>query len=175
MLKASRDYSREVAFEDGTLRLRPIEASHIGALIYLGDITGLSPWSADCYLEEIKNPASIMLRLINDTNRLMGFVVGRSVPTASGEGGFDAEIYNIAVTPSAQKQGCGGVIFDGFIDICTGLGVSNVWLEVRESNLSALKFYQNKGFEMVQKRPSFYNDPPEDALVMRLALPKTEA
>jgi ribosomal-protein-alanine N-acetyltransferase len=46
-----------------------------------------------------------------------------------------------------------------------------VWLEVRESNHKAIAFYVKNGFEQVQTRPNFYENPREAALLMRLKLP----
>jgi [ribosomal protein S18]-alanine N-acetyltransferase len=170
MLAASRDYRRDIQFEDELIRARAIENSDIAELIRLGEETGLSQWTANCYLEELKNIASIMLRLIDDENRLIGFVVGRLVPSTITDRANDAEIYNIAIRTRSQRKGRGDVIFNAFLDVCYAVKVSQVWLEVRESNEKAIGFYLNKGFAVVQKRPGFYSDPPENALVMRLTL-----
>jgi ribosomal-protein-alanine N-acetyltransferase len=46
------------------------------------------------------------------------------------------------------------------------LGAEEVWLEVRESNMRALRLYQQCGFTVVGRRPGYYADPPEDAVRM---------
>jgi [ribosomal protein S18]-alanine N-acetyltransferase len=152
------------------LRIRPVEASHIGELIRIGEETNLSPWSAQGYLDEMKNPAAIILRLVDEENVIIGFVVGRIILGGEIETRFDAEIYNIAVTEQNQRQGCGQLLFDEFVAECSKKQVAGIWLEVRESNQKAIKFYEKNGFEHVQTRPSFYNDPREHALIMRLIL-----
>lgn len=151
-------------------RIRSVEASHIGELIHLGEETNLSPWSAEGYAEEMKNPASVMLRLIDETNSIVGFVVGRLVIGGEIDKRLDAEIYNIAVTEQKQRRGCGQRLLDEFLGKCRLEGVASVWLEVRESNQKAFSFYKKNGFEQVQTRPSFYTNPRENALVMRLIL-----
>lgn len=152
------------------LRIKPVEVTHIGDLIRIGEETNLSPWSAASYFEEMKNPASIMLRLVDDENGIIGFVIGRLVWGGELEPRLDAEIYNIAVTEQFQRRGCGQRLFDEFSKKCREKLVANLWLEVRASNQKAIRFYEKNGFERVQTRSSFYANPRENAHVMRLIL-----
>jgi [ribosomal protein S18]-alanine N-acetyltransferase len=151
-------------------RLRPVEAAHIGELIRIGEETNLSPWSAQSYLEEMKNENSIMLRLVDEDNLIIGFVVGRIVAGGDVEKRVDAEIYNIAVIDAQQRTGCGQTLFDAFKEICSKRDAANIWLEVRESNEKAIKFYERNGFTRVQTRNHFYENPREHAILMRLDL-----
>jgi len=151
-------------------RIRSIEASHVGALIALGDDTNLSPWSAQSYLDELKDPRSIMLRLESHENVTVGFVVGRIVSAADDENAIDADIYNIAVDPAVQGNGNGQMLLDAYLEKCRVSMVRSVWLEVRESNQTAIKFYVRNGFYAVTTRKHFYTNPPEHALLMRLDL-----
>jgi len=155
---------------DTSCRIRRIEASHIADLIRIGEETNLSRWSAQSYLEEIRNPDYLMLRLEDDVNSTIGFVVGRFVLGGQIAAVTDAEIYNIAVSPQEQRKGLGQMLFDAFQRECQIREVTTIWLEVRESNLRAIGFYEKNGFERVQTRPSFYDNPREHALLMRLAL-----
>src|SRR5215203_4694050 len=123
-------------------RIRAVEVANIGDLIRIGEETRLSPWTAQNYLDELKNDNAIMLRLISDDdNAVIGFVVGRLVVGGETESTLDAEIYNIAVVELEQKKGCGQRLFDAFIDECRDKGAANIWLEVRESNTTAIRFY----------------------------------
>jgi ribosomal-protein-alanine N-acetyltransferase len=147
-----------------------VESSHIRELIRIGEETRLSPWSAQGYLDELKNPAAIMLRLVDSENSIIGFVVGRLILGGVIETHLDAEIYNIAVTEQCQRKGCGQRLFDEFVLRCRENKVASIWLEARESNQKAIKFYEKNGFEQVHTRPSFYSQPRENAIVMRLKL-----
>lgn len=151
-------------------RIRTIEASHIGALIALGEASNLSPWSAQSYLDELKEPRSIMLRLESLENATVGFIVGRVVAAADDADAVDADIYNIAVERSIQGNGNGQLLLDEFLRRCRESGVRSVWLEVRESNAVAIKFYERNGFFAITTRKHFYTNPPEHALLMRLNL-----
>ncbi|KXK06922.1 MAG: ribosomal-protein-alanine acetyltransferase [Acidobacteria bacterium OLB17] len=150
-------------------RIRPIEAVHIAALIALGEETGLSPWAANDYLAEIKDPNSIMLRLETDENATVGFVVGRLI-TAADAAGTDAEIYNIAVSPVHRRMGNGQRLFDSFLERCREAGVGRIWLEVRVSNADAIAFYARNSFVVQHLRKGLYRSPSEDGFLMRRSL-----
>jgi ribosomal-protein-alanine N-acetyltransferase len=151
-------------------RIRSVESSHIADLIRIGMLTKLSPWSAQSYLEEIKNPEAIMYRLVTDDNQTIGFIVGRLVPGGEIEKRMDAEIYNIAVVADHASRGNGQKLLDTFVHEAIEKNAAFIWLEVRESNENAIRFYRRNGFEQVQTRPNFYSDPRENAILMRLKL-----
>jgi len=85
-----------------------------------------------------------------------GFMVSRS--TAMRE----REILNIAVAPEFRRRGVASRL------ICS-LDNSEIFLEVRESNTPARNLYRKLGFGEIGKRPDYYENPPEAAVVMRLA------
>ncbi|HEX3101268.1 MAG TPA: N-acetyltransferase [Pyrinomonadaceae bacterium] len=151
-------------------RIRPVDASHIADLIRIGEETNLSIWTAQNYLDELLVPESIMLRLESETNETIGFVVGRVVQGGTIETEIDTEIYNVAIIESEQRKGFGQRLFDAFAAKCRETGVANIWLEVRASNEKAIRFYAQNGFERVQSRNNFYENPREHALLMKLTL-----
>lgn len=151
-------------------RICRVDGSHIAELIRIGEETKLSPWTAQGYLDEMKNPDSILLRMAADDNSTIGFVVGRFVNGGQPETVFDAELYNIAVIESEQRKGFGQLLFDRFLSVCRDKKVANIWLEVRKSNTNAIRFYERNGFEPVQTRNHFYSNPREHAILMRLSL-----
>jgi ribosomal-protein-alanine N-acetyltransferase len=52
----------------------------------------------------------------------------------------------------------------------TARGMEQIWLEVRTSNMTAIKIYEKLGFVAVGRRPMYYRDTNEDAIVMSLNL-----
>ncbi|MEQ1605239.1 MAG: ribosomal protein S18-alanine N-acetyltransferase [Pyrinomonadaceae bacterium] len=155
---------------NGELRIRSVDAANIVDLIRIADETNLSHWSAQSYLEEMKNPSSIMFRLVDENNATYGFVVGRIIPGGTIETTLEAEIYNIAVTLDEHGRGRGQMLFDAFRVVCIEQKAANIWLEVRESNANAIAFYERNGFERVQTRNHFYENPREHAILMKLPL-----
>jgi ribosomal protein S18 acetylase RimI-like enzyme len=49
-------------------------------------------------------------------------------------------------------------------------GVRRVYLEVRESNTTAIAFYQKQGFSIMGRRPGYYREPEEAAVLMERRL-----
>ena len=148
-------------------RIRPIESSHIADLIRIAEETNLNRWSANGYLDELKNPHSIMLRLESPDNLTIGFIVGRLVAANDDHEAVDAEIYNIGVEIAEQRRGLGQALLDAFVAECSSREVRAIWLEVRESNEAALSVYERNGFERVTVRRDFYADPRENGILMR--------
>ena len=147
-------------------RIRSIETSHIADLIRIADETNLNRWSAEAYLDELKNQHAIMLCLVSETNETRGFIVGRIVLAADDDFAVDAEIYNIGIEPSKQRNGFGQMLIDSFVAKCLTKNVRDIWLEVRESNTAAINIYQKNGFRRTAIRKDFYSDPRENAILM---------
>lgn len=89
-------------------------------------------------------------------NRVVGFAAARRV--AEGEN----ELLNLAVHPDFRRRGAGRRLVEEIIFRYRG----EVWLEVRESNAAARKFYKKQGFCDAGSRPEYYQDSGEGAIVM---------
>jgi ribosomal-protein-alanine N-acetyltransferase len=89
--------------------------------------------------------------------RVAGFLVSRMV--AEGE----TELLNLAVAPEFRRQGVARKLVESLL----GESPRVVYLEVRESNLAARKFYNYMGFQEVSSRLGYYQAPPEAAIVMK--------
>ena len=93
---------------------------------------------------------------VAERDRLCGFVVTRQ--TAPGE----SEVLNLAVAPDCRRSGVGRALLDAALEAAPG-----AWfLEVRESNVGAIRLYENAGFRVCGKRPAYYSDPCEAGIVM---------
>ena len=80
---------------------------------------------------------------------------------------FDAEITLIAVDGALRRRGYGKQLLDYGVEFARQMGCENVFLEVRQSNVSAKALYQKAGFKSIAVRPRYYADG-EDAIVMVL-------
>jgi len=78
----------------------------------------------------------------------------------------EAEILNVAVKPTFQRQGIADRLLYELIKEGTQKGVGRFFLEVRVSNAAAISLYEKHGFKIQGIRKDFYKEIHEDAYVM---------
>lgn len=71
------------------------------------------------------------------------------------------EIMKIGVDPEYRKHGFGTILLNEMKK-----SRMNIFLEVRETNETAIKFYENNYFKKVGKRKNYYKDTNEAAILM---------
>jgi ribosomal-protein-alanine acetyltransferase len=74
------------------------------------------------------------------------------------------EILSLATHPQHRRKGVARALLHAFCVKYRG----DVFLEVRESNHSAIAFYEAMGFERTGVRHAYYEDTGEGAIVMKL-------
>ena len=84
----------------------------------------------------------------------------------------ESHLLNLCVAPNWQRQGYGKLMISHVIRQARLRQCPSMFLEVRPSNASGIRLYEQNGFFMVGKRPDYYRaaDGREDAIVMRLDL-----
>ena len=78
----------------------------------------------------------------------------------------ELHILKIAVTPALRGHGIATWFLSRCFTVGAQQGANSVYLEVRPSNIPALKLYKKLGFKVIGRRPKYYADSKEDALVM---------
>lgn len=79
----------------------------------------------------------------------------------------DGDITNVAVRSSMRGKGIGRMIVQSMIEEAKKQGVTNIYLEVRKSNEPAIKLYESLGFVPISIRKDYYEEPKEDAVIMK--------
>lgn len=79
----------------------------------------------------------------------------------------EAQVATIAVKEEYRNIGCAKKVLEASIFEAFIRGISDIYLEVRESNEYAIRLYKNMGFETLGKRKNFYEKPTEDAITMK--------
>lgn len=85
----------------------------------------------------------------------------------------EAHLLNVAVAAPRQGAGLGRYLLDKIAACARGLSMTSVLLEVRPSNLRALKVYARYGYTEIGRRKNYYpahHGLREDAIVMRYTL-----
>lgn len=96
-------------------------------------------------------------------DRLSGYAV---VAYMAGE----AHLLNLCVATGDRRSGAGRRLLRHLVAESARDGMSQVLLEVRDSNASAMDLYASEGFSVIGRRPGYYpgGQEREDALVMAL-------
>lgn len=98
-------------------------------------------------------------------------VIGYAImSTGAGE----AHVLNICVSEVFRCRGIGSSLLEHLLEFAKGLGVVDVFLEVRPSNTVAIRLYQSRGFSQIGIRRGYYQavGGREDAVVLRRSLGK---
>jgi [ribosomal protein S18]-alanine N-acetyltransferase len=80
-------------------------------------------------------------------------------------GSPDWELENIAVLPGFRCQGIGSALLSALLEEARIRRAERILLEVRVSNLSAIRLYTQADFQRLARRSGYYQNPPEDALI----------
>ena len=139
--------------------IEPMNASHVPGIAALEKRCFSDPWSEKSIASELENPLSVWLVAV-DGGQLIGYVGSQTV---LGE----TDMMNLAVAPEARRQGTGRALVLALVDALTEKGSHSLMLEVRVSNTPAQKLYESLGFSQVGRRPKYYVNPREDALILR--------
>ena len=116
------------------------------------------PWSRRLFWEEAQNEYAIYV---------VGELEGKVIAYAGAYLSFgDAEVMNVAVDPDVRGRGIGTALFGRLIEEVKARGATAITLEVRPSNAAAIHLYEKFGLRSVGRRPHYYVDNDEDALIM---------
>lgn len=146
------------------------EGKHIDEILQIQAETGLSVWSKKDYVAETEKKDSIF-KIVRDANgKIIGFALVRLLVGDSNDAFDSSEILNIAVRNSFQNTGIGQLIFDEILNELNEKNIKEIWLEVRESNLKAIAFYQKNKFVKKFERKNYYTNPTENALILHRSI-----
>jgi ribosomal-protein-alanine N-acetyltransferase len=126
------------------------------------------PWSEITFRGLLRRRDADMIVVCSD-----GAVVGYAAFWCVIDQG---ELGNVAVTRAWRGKGLGARLVAEVLRRAAERGVREVFLEVRPTNTVARRLYEQLGFAPVGRRRNYYQDPVEDALVLRrpVLLPTTE-
>lgn len=136
-----------------------MDKAHIAQVAAIEKLCFSMPWSENAVSSELTNPLSLwVVALEGDT--LAGYVGSQSV---LGE----ADMMNLAVAPQYRRSGVGTGLVNELIVRLKERQVHSLTLEVRASNTGAISLYEKIGFRQVGRRPNYYQNPKEDAWILR--------
>lgn len=140
------------------IRYREMTSEDVKQVAALEKSCFTMPWSENAFLEAIR-----------DENAY--YMVAEQEGQIIGQCGYylgydEADICNVAVDFAYRKNGIAYEMLTALMKYGREHGVRVFTLEVRKSNVPAIRLYQKLGLEAVGERPRFYQNPVEDAVIM---------
>jgi ribosomal-protein-alanine N-acetyltransferase len=115
-------------------------------------------WAEESYLAIERGRQFAWVTESGDT--IFGFLIARKVAADEGE------ILNLAFAPSRRRAGYATSLLQACLSEFSRLRIQRVFLEVRESNLPAISFYEKQNFVRTGRRPGYYQNPSEAAVLL---------
>ncbi len=141
------------------VRLRQMTLEDVDGVMAIEKASFTTPWSRGAFIKEVTE------------NKLAFYTVAEIAGVIVGYAGVwliidEGHITNIAVAPEYRGREIGKKILEELIRELKNRKILRVTLEVRESNEVAIGLYKSYGFIILGRRPGYYTDNGEDALIM---------
>jgi ribosomal-protein-alanine N-acetyltransferase len=144
------------------LTIRALECRDVEAILAIQDTCPeIAQWTAWDYDRAARGEMAGWIA--EDGAMVTGFLVVRRVSS-------DLEVLNLAVEFNSRRRGVGAALLAEAMQWAQTFQATQAILEVRASNLAALRFYERHKFEVVGRRPRYYTAPVEDALLLTATL-----
>jgi ribosomal-protein-alanine N-acetyltransferase len=147
------------------MRLQRMQASDLARVLTIENDSYPYPWTHGNFIDAFSNEYESWIAR-DASGVLMGYFL--LMPIVD-----EAHLLNITVRRDFQGQGLGRILLDEVVAVCRKMGMLSVMLEVRPTNVPAIRLYASYGFVQIGRRKNYYpaaDNTREDAIVMRLML-----
>lgn len=141
------------------ITIERMKENHVPQIATLEKSIFSDPWSENSVKSELSNPLSLWL-VAADGETVAGYIGSQTV---LGE----SDMMNLAVRESYRRSGVGRALIEALIEALRAVGSECLTLEVRFSNLPAIRLYESLGFSQVGIRKNYYEKPREDARIFK--------
>jgi len=138
--------------------IRAMTAADLKAVSELDALSFSQPWPQNAFRIELANVGARCWVAQADKQVVGALVFWRVLD--------EAELTTIAVHPMFRRRGIAHQLLQTAMDAAYAEGARIYHLEVRAGNVAAQKLYESFGFEVVGRRPKYYQDTGEDAVLM---------
>ncbi|MBU0743141.1 ribosomal protein S18-alanine N-acetyltransferase [bacterium] len=125
------------------------------------------PWPEDSLLTELRTDRMRRPLSALRNGEVVGYLMAWKVAD-------EWHVINLAVATGERRSGIGTLLLEATLAAAVAEGCRTATLEVRVGNEPALAFYARHGFESIERRPQYYRDTGEDALVLIRLLAATD-
>ncbi|PIE71632.1 MAG: ribosomal-protein-alanine N-acetyltransferase [Deltaproteobacteria bacterium] len=146
--------------------IRKMSIADIPRMVQLETAEFHRPWKDASFREELTLSAPYCLiaecaapAFFDSDTTITGYLCARLMYD-------ELHIVKILTAPGHQRKGIAGQLLDKVLGIGLKQGARISTLEVRASNIPAIRCYERAGFQTVGTRSGYYADTNEDALIM---------
>jgi len=145
-----------------TIVIRRMELRDVPAVVAIDRDSFTLPWPESSYRYEIQgNSAAQCLVAENHDQEVVAMIVAWFVVD-------ELHIATIATRADHRRQGVASHVLQRALDDARERGAVRAFLEVRAGNEDAQSMYRKFGFAATGRRPGYYKDNGEDAVLMTL-------
>jgi ribosomal-protein-alanine N-acetyltransferase len=167
--KQNRDYWPDVDPEppvDG-VEIVPMEIKHLDEVVKIERVSFLTPWSRSAFEFDLNENNLARYWVLLKNGKIIGYsgiwLVGRI-----------AHVTTICIVKKWRGKNLGEWLLLKTMSMGAEEGARRYTLEVRETNEEAIRLYEKVGYHTVGRRPNYYQEIGEDALVMWTGEPPYE-
>ncbi len=140
--------------------INPLQKEDVNRVYEIESLSyGNHHWSKDSFYTEINNKIAKYYTARIPTGEIVGYMGTWHIVD-------EAHITTIAVHPDFLRQHIGECLIVKSLEDCYNKFIKYITLEVRVSNIPAIKLYEKYGFKSLGTRKGYYQDNNEDALIM---------
>ena len=137
-----------------------MNAAHVASVAAIEkECFGMAAWSERSVASELDNKLALWL-VARDGETVAGYVGSQTVMD-------ETDMMNVAVTGSYRRRGIAEELVNKLVEELKAIDSHCLTLEVRASNTPAQAMYEKLGFAEIGRRPRYYQNPKEDALILR--------
>ena len=139
--------------------LTEMKSCHVAQIAQLEKLCFSDPWSERSIASELDNHLAYWL-VAMDGDTVAGYIGSQTVLD-------ETDMMNVAVHPDYRRRGIAEALVTALVEVLKEKNSHCLTLEVRASNEPAQKLYEKLGFAQIGRRPRYYHNPREDALILR--------
>ena len=167
---------QEATIAKPNLAIRRATEDDVTEIVLLERETATAPhWAVADYAGMLRRSGSgsgsgglkRVLFVAAEGRNVCGFAVGKVVRIGRE---IEGELESVVVHAGMRRQGVGSSLCRAVIEWAREEGAGKILLEVRAGSAGAVRLYGGLGFVAMGRRPGYYHNPAEDAVLMRCGL-----
>lgn len=143
------------------MNIRRMTLDDLAQVVAIDKASFSLPWPERSFRFEISDNSASRAWVAEEDGKVVGAIVAWLLVD-------EAHIATIATHPDFRRRGIASKLLSHALRMMMNEGALTSVLEVRESNLAAQEMYRKFGFEESGRRPRYYKDNSEDAILMTL-------